>query len=354
MTYRTLSSHQHEIAKGERARLDAFKKRHRGGLEPVNISELERLAKSFLAERREILPPDIAAAIKQAVAEHEGGKPSPARRHLSLAESRRRGIDLDKLKACQNHFYRAATDLYGRRHSFSPASLLVDPSNWPLTILPPDIGGTTVYVPPFGEVWERWVVGEADGSGHVNTNESCIEAEYGITGALLAVRNHDAGDWDHLIAQRNNGFFIPFTPATTGAIQISAQLICLLCRHYISTDDEWGWSDFSCETTSDLTISVYWNHDDGEAVSENTKLSIAMGLNVRGDGESSPGTVAAAGPGDRKTVNFYPDIAFAAGRTVWIYVGVDNYIFAVLNDVSIDASVDSRWQLASLAVTSLE
>lgn len=79
-----------------------------------------------------------------------------------------------------------------------------------------------------------------------------------------------------------------------------------------------------------------------------------MGLNVRGDGESSPGTVAAAGPGDRKTVNFYPDIAFAAGRTVWIYVGVDNYIFAVLNDVSIDASVDSCWQLASLAVTSLE
>jgi hypothetical protein len=71
--------------------------------------------------------------------------------------------------------------------------LLVDLSNWPLTILPPDIGGTTVYVPPFGEVWERWVVGEADGSGHVNTNESCIEAEYGITGALLAVRNHDAG-----------------------------------------------------------------------------------------------------------------------------------------------------------------
>jgi len=354
MTYRTLSLHQHEIAKGERARLDAFKKRYSGELERVDIRELERLTKSFLAERRDILPPDTAATIKLAVAEHEGGKPSPGRRHLSLAEARRRGIDLDKLKACQDEFYRAVADLHGRRRSFSLASLLVDPSSWPLIILPPDIGATTVYVPPFNEVWERWVVNEADGSGHINTNESYVEAEYGITGALLAVRNHDAGDWDHLVAQRNNGFFIPFTPATTGAIQISAELICLLCRHYVSTDDEWGWSDFSCQTSSALTISVYWNHDDGEAVSEDTQLSIAQGLNVSGDGESSPGTVAAAGPGDRKTVNFYPDIAFAAGRTVWIYVGVNNWIFAVLNDVSIDASVDSRWQLAALAVTSLE
>ena len=354
MTYRTLSSHQHKITKGERARLDAFKKRYPGGLERVDMRELERLRKSFLDERREILPPDAAAAIKQMVVEREGGKPSPAGRHLSLAEARHCGIDLDKLKACQDHFYRATADLHHRRRSFSAASLQVDHSGWPLTVLPPDIGGTTVYVPPFNEVWERWVVNEADGSGHINTNESYVEAEYGITGALLAVSNHDAGDWDQLIAQRNNGFFIPFTPATTGAIQISAQLICLVCRHYISTDDEWGWSDFSCETTSALTISVYWNHDDGEAVSENTQLSIATGLNVRGDGESSPGTVAAAGPGDRKTVNFYPDIAFAAGRTVWIYVGVDNYIFASLNDVSIDASVDSSWQLASLAVTSLE
>ena len=51
--------------------------------------------------------------------------------------------------------------------------------------------------------------------------------------------------------------------------------------------------------------------------------------------------------------DFYTDIAFPAGKTVWIYVGVSNRIFATLNDVSIDASIDSRWQLSSLAITTV-
>jgi len=38
-------------------------------------------------------------------------------------------------------------------------------------------------------------------------------------------------------------------------------------------------------------------------------------------------------------------------KTEWIYAGVSNRIFAALNDVSIDAAIDSRWQLASLGVS---
>lgn len=46
-------------------------------------------------------------------------------------------------------------------------------------------------------------------------------------------------------------------------------------------------------------------------------------------------------------------MAFPAGRELWIYVGVADRIWALLNDVSIDISIDSAWQLNSLAVRSL-
>jgi hypothetical protein len=58
-------------------------------------------------------------------------------------------------------------------------------------------------------------------------------------------------------------------------------------------------------------------------------------------------------PGERRSVDLYTDAAFPAGKTVWVYVGTYDHVHAVLNDVSIDISLDSAWQVSSLTVSSL-
>jgi hypothetical protein len=46
-------------------------------------------------------------------------------------------------------------------------------------------------------------------------------------------------------------------------------------------------------------------------------------------------------------------MTFPEGQQIWIYVGVADKIWAFLNDVGIDISLDSAWLLNSLAVRSI-
>lgn len=359
MSYRTVSSQQHSVSKAELASLNAFKERF--GQRPGDGKLTERLraiAASYSAERTAILTTDMAKAIRSDVktaAERDANGPSL--RYRSLVEAKRRGIDLALLKSVQDRHYREVAALVDGDKPFSSAEVtartVAPPFDMRPMLLPPDLGMAILYIPSFGESWERWIVNQKDGDGRILDNLSYLDAEFGVTGAKLVVQNHDAGDWNHFDVGRGNGFFVPYTMPKTGIIQVGAELICLLCRHHISTSDEWGWSDFWCRTGTALAVSVFWNHDDGAAASENLELTVAGGLEVHGDGESYPGTVIQVAPGEQRSVDFYTDVAFPAGKTVWIYAGISNRIFATLNDVSIDAWVESRWQLASLAVTTL-
>ncbi len=46
-------------------------------------------------------------------------------------------------------------------------------------------------------------------------------------------------------------------------------------------------------------------------------------------------------------------MAFPAGCELWVYVGVADRIWALLNDVSVDISIDSALLLNSLAIRSI-
>ncbi len=172
-------------------------------------------------------------------------------------------------------------------------------------------------------------------------------------GSKLVARNNDASDVDLLCAYRENGYLVPFKTLRTGILQVSADLSALLCRHHVSTYDEFGWSDFRATTRGRLVLAVFWTWEDVEPANEVSDQWFASGLDCSGDGESFPGTSIQAVPGERRVINLFTDMAFPAGRELWIYVGVADRIWALLNDVSIDISIDSAWQLNSLAVRSL-
>ncbi|UWU16978.1 hypothetical protein N2599_29680 (plasmid) [Rhizobium sullae] len=55
----------------------------------------------------------------------------------------------------------------------------------------------------------------------------------------------------------------------------------------------------------------------------------------------------------RRVVNLYTSLAFPANKKVWVYVGLADEIWALLNDLSIDISIDPAWWLNSIAIRSI-
>jgi hypothetical protein len=352
-SFRTASSRLQSISAEDRKTLARFQKRFGPDVERVhlkNAEKLKALCTSCSAELRDTFSADQRKAIRKAVTRQTERLNGPSLRYLSLAEAKRRGVDLRRLKTVQDRLYGQVARLLKGGNSFSTGDITVRAPDAPFEP-PPDVG--TQYVPPFGEPWERFARGDASGDGRVTENLSYLDAEWGRIGSKLVAHNHDASDINTIHVNRQNGFVVPFTVATTGVLQVSVDLICLLCKHHIKTEDEWGWSNFTGVTRSGLMLSVFWNHDDGEPFSEVLNQKFVEGLHSSGDGESSPGTIVQVAPGERRSVDFYTDAAFPAGKTVWVYVGIIDDMYAILNDVSIDISLGSAWQMSSLTVSSL-
>ena len=161
------------------------------------------------------------------------------------------------------------------------------------------------------------------------------------------------GDLDLLCAYREGGYLVPFKTLKTGILQVKADLTNLFCQHHISTEDEWGWSDFHATTRGRLILAVFWKWEDVDPANEVSHSWFVGGLDCRGDGESFPGTSVQATPGERRIVDLYTTMAFPQGQDLWVYVGLSDRIYALLNDVEINISIDSAWQLNSLAIRSL-
>ncbi len=318
---------------------------------------LNDLCSAQTAEIRSILPRDEAESIKSATREAQANQPGgPGPRFHSLAEAKRRGIDLDRLRSAQRTSRQQLADLLHGEGAFSAGEITVRsldaPFDWPPVVEPP-AAVSTVFVPPFAEGWERAAVREATGQGRVTAHESYLDPQWGRLGTRMIGRNHAAGDGDWLNLFHQGGFIIPFTMPNTSALHVTADLTCLVCEHRISTSDEWGWSEVFAFTQSGVRFEVFWERDDGEPMTADFRQRFVPGLDASGDGESYPGMKVMVGPGERRSVNFFTDVAFPAGKTVWVYVGVSDFVYARINDVSIDISMDSAWQLSSLTVTAL-
>jgi hypothetical protein len=356
-SYRTASSQIHTVSKDELAALAAYKERFQGEVDSDMADRRRKLAIAYAEERRGLFPKETEKEIRKAVELAAAAHPNIGRRYLSLAEAKKRNLDLRGLKSVQDRYYREVADLKTEPKAYSSGQVVARTVesllNW-LNTLPEGMLDSSVYVAPFAELWERRIVSYAEGAGRVTINDSHANAELGVLGGHLAVENRDADDFDHFDAARGNGFFIPYTVPNTGILQINAEMTCLLCTHHIKTWDEWFWSDFSCTSLTNFVVSVFWGHDDYGPASESLDQTLAGGLKAHGDGENYPGTVVQVAPGEVRSLTVYSDVAFPAGTTVWIYAGVGNQIYAALNDVSIEAWLDTRWQVNSLSIVTLQ
>ncbi len=87
-------------------------------------------------------------------------------------------------------------------------------------------------------------------------------------------------------------------------------------------------------------LAVFWNWEDVDPANEVSDQWFVAGLDCSGDGESYPGDTVQMAPGQRRIVNLYTSMAFPANKKIWVYVGLADEIWALLNDVSIDISIE--------------
>jgi hypothetical protein len=324
----------------------------------ATMDKLEALRQSFEDQRRQIIAPDLREKIKSALKRDRRDDPrGPGPRYRSLIEAKNAGVDLPALRRLHDRVYAEAGVIMKGDTAFNYhesvvgdfAGILERP---PFDVIAPDPDKEKVFMAPYGGAWDRLNQSQSTGDGTVVENTSHLDGGARL-GSRLIARNHDAADIDMLCAARHGGYLVPFTTLRTGPLQVKVDLTALVCRHHISTEDEWGWSDFQANTRGGLVMAVFWNWEDVNPASEVTHLWFIAGLTGSGDGESYPGTSTQALPGERRIINMFTQEAFPAGRPLWIYVGLADRIYAFLNDVSIDISIDSAWVLNSLAIRSV-
>ncbi|MGK9201969.1 MULTISPECIES: hypothetical protein [Sinorhizobium] len=324
----------------------------------ATVDKLDALRQSFAEQRRHIIAPELRDRIKNVARSGLRDDPrGPGLRYRSFVEARNADLDLNALKRLHKRAYGEVGALVKSPEAFHRHETVVGSvtdifKQPPIVYVAPDPDKEKLFLPPFGGCWDRLDQNQATGDGAIVENSSYLDCA-GRFGSKLIARNSDASDVDLLCAYRENGYLVPFKTLRTGILQVKADLSALICRHHISTYDEFGWSDFHATTRGRLVLAVFWNWEDVEPANEVSDQWFASGLDCSGDGESFPGTSIQAVPGERRIINLFTEMAFPAGRELWIYVGVADRIWALLNDVSIDISIDSAWQLNSLAVRSL-
>ncbi|PDT85210.1 hypothetical protein [Sinorhizobium sp. BJ1] len=339
-------------------RLQAIYQRRQKDEWRATVDKLDALRQSFGEERRQIFPPALRDRITSTARGGRRDNPrGPGLRYKSLLEARNADVDLKAVKGLHDRAYDKFGQLVKGYSAFhfhesvvgSLADALAQP---PIVYVAPDPDKEKLFYPHFGGCWDRLDQNQATGDGAIVENRSYLDCAARM-GSKLVARNDDASDVDLLCAYRENGYLVPFKTLRTGILQVKADLSALICRHHISTYDEFGWSDFHATTHGRLVMAVFWNWDDVDPANEVSDQWFISGLDCRGDGESFPGTSVQATPGERRIINLFTEMAFPAGRELWVYVGVADRIWALLNDVSIDISIDSAWLLNSLAIRSV-
>lgn len=337
-------------------RLEAVHRRHQDHEFRMVADRLEALRGQVAAERKEILPPDLRRTVE---AEMAGCDPrGPGLRYHSLAKAREYGVDLLRLRELYTRAHRQFDDIVRKDIAFASHETLVgslaDTFHLPpIAFTPPDPDKEKMFFAPYASQWDRLQSNQASGDGAVDENVSYLDGSFARLGSRLRAHNHDAADVDVICAYREGGYLVPFKMLKTGVLQVKADLSALFCRHHVSTDDEWGWSDFHATTRGRLILAVFWDFADEVPTNEVSDQWFVSGIDCSGDGEDYPGTRVEAVPGERRIINLFTDMAFPAGKLLWVYVGLSDRIYAFLNDVSIDISIDSAWQLNSLAIRSL-
>lgn len=199
------------------------------------------------------------------------------------------------------------------------------------------------YRPPYANKygWRYW-----DGSGGsrwVTTGENHVT---GVVSIDSSMRLHGADDSDYSYTNALSEIWVNYRIPATGLIEGWAELEAIDNRFSGCLDDEWGFSDASIQQQSRIYMQVASPNWGGYRYGTLTDYR-------RGESEGCwSGRICGTPAGQIKWVQLFSMDSYPAGRDVTVAIGLHDYNYFWVNDMSCDASMTNRWFIKQVVLRS--
>jgi hypothetical protein len=134
-----------------------------------------------------------------------------------------------------------------------------------------------------------------------------------------------------------------FRMPNAGMVEVWLYLQAIDTAYGGCLDDEWGFSDANIQQTSRPYLSIISPYGD-------TRYSTLLDYR-RGEDEGCWGRIIATG-GQYRYAHLFSLNSYAAGQWVLCGVGINDYNYVWVNDMSFNTYLTSRWFLRDVAVRS--
>lgn len=196
------------------------------------------------------------------------------------------------------------------------------------------------YYPTYAGAWGTtgW-----DGSGGSRSVSHAENAATGEIGSWSSMGLHDADDSDYSYTNALSEIWIWFQMPAAGLVEAWVYLQATNTPYGGCLSDEWGFSDASIQQLTRPYLEVI-NPAGGRRYG--TLLDYR-----RGEDEGCWASFIATG-GDYRYAHLYSMESYAAGQWVLMAIGVHDYNYFWVNDMSCDSYLTSRWFVRQIAVRS--
>jgi hypothetical protein len=252
------------------------------------------------------------------------------------------GVDLAELRQINDEF-RASFDKLAAKRT-PKATELQRPDEVPESIRTYKTNPWTI-VRSFG----GWQQGHRyNGSGYSGSHEHFTTASSGLAGNTTSTRNSDADDFDWGDYQIDSQIGFWYKTQSAGILEAYIEAQPSAASHYISTYDEWGWSDSNTSQNNYLMLHAIHPDISGPSFSRMSWMGRSwMGRSGSSNGSSSRTYLSLA---STYFAHFYTDAPLPGGTWVYIRCGTRTMNNSWTNDVSIRSSTNFKWALRGVQI----
>jgi hypothetical protein len=339
----------HPLPPDVHERLRAAHAERQAAAETRTENELKALSARYRSERATMIPEDTGRALREYADRHrlpEIGRKDQAERERfrlsNLAHAQELGVDLGALGRLRaEHRRRFERIVTGARTGQGEVSE-------PASEHPIVTAATQTFFKPWHGSWDQGSWSSTTDPGSTTwTNTSYWEAHNRV-GANIGFNRRPSDNDDGASITHSSGNMVEFVMPRTGGLEIGIGLTRAFGNHFIDTDDEFGPSSCDVWTTESAVAEVYWDWNDWTADSH-VERALAQ---VHASSPEQWVDTNPVPPNTFRSASLYdPSVVFPAGHAVVVYAGVQESVWAHVDDVSVRASVNSAWYPAWITIT---
>lgn len=251
-------------------------------------------------------------------------------------------VDLNNIKRMQQDYIDRAQAVVeaGTRDQTTVPYVLVSPTEVPKQTSNP----WAWFYPPYRNRWNWRGWDGSGGSRSVVTTEDSVTGEIGIQSSM---RLHGADDSDYSYTNALSEIWVSaYRMPAAGLIEVWAELQSIDNRYSGCLDDEFGFSDASIQQQSRAYIQVAtpaWGERRYGTLTDYH----------RGESEGCwSGSICNVVAGSLKWVQLFSADSYAANQLVTVAIGIHDYNYFWVNDMSCDAAMTNRWFIRRIAMRS--